>query len=141
MMSRPGAWLTLLCLFLTLSVPAGDVFAQDAEEPAAAAETASNNGDTPDVIRYQVAIPVSELQVRQQVQEHSERQGMWELVHCRSEKEGRPERVYQYQRYPSMLSVLQPFCVMHIMYIIYPIIKHVTAISFRDSCLYVWFVD
>ena len=59
----------------------------------------SSNGDPPDVIRYQVAIPVNELQVRQNVQDHSERQGMWELVHCRSEKEGRPERVYQYQRY------------------------------------------
>ena len=65
----------------------------------------SSNGDPPDVIRYQVAIPVNELQVRQNVQDHSERQGMWELVHCRSEKEGRPERVYQYQRYPQFCSV------------------------------------
>ena len=65
----------------------------------------SSNGDAPDVIRYQVAIPVNELQVRQNVQDHSERQGMWELVHCRSEKEGRPERVYQYQRYPHFRSV------------------------------------
>ena len=53
----------------------------------------SSNGDAPDVIRYQVAIPVNELQVRQNVQDHSERQGMWELVHCRSEKEGRPEPI------------------------------------------------
>ena len=58
----------------------------------------STSGDSADVMRFQSVIPVSELQVRQTVHEHGERQGVWELVHCRSEKEGRPERVYQYQR-------------------------------------------
>ena len=48
-----------------------------------------------DVTRFQVAIPVDQLQVRSSVST-TEHHGLWELVHCRSEKEGRPERVFQF---------------------------------------------
>ena len=50
------------------------------------------------MIRFQAAIRVDQLQVRSVVNETSERHGLWELVHCRSEKEGRPETIFQFAR-------------------------------------------
>ena len=49
--------------------------------------------------RYQTGIPVDQLQVRTTVGDAHERHGIWELVHCRSEEEGRPEKVFQFARY------------------------------------------
>lgn len=49
------------------------------------------------MVRYQIAISVDELQVRATVSE-TERHGVWELIHCRSEKEGRPEKIFQFAR-------------------------------------------
>ena len=52
------------------------------------------------MIRFQLAMPVDELQVRTAIAEHEgDRHGLWELVHCRSEKEGRPEKIFQFARY------------------------------------------
>jgi len=52
--------------------------------------------DNVEVTRYTTAIPVDQLQVRTTMGDAQERHGIWEMVHCRSEKEGRPEKVYQF---------------------------------------------
>ena len=65
----------------------------------------NGNGEASDVIRFQLAMPVDELQVRTAIAEHeSDRHGLWELVHCRSEKEGRPEKIFQFARYRESVS-------------------------------------
>ena len=50
-----------------------------------------------EVTRFTTAIPVDQLQIRTTVSD-TERHGLWEVVHCRSEKDGRPERVFQFAR-------------------------------------------
>ncbi|KAM9840324.1 rho guanine nucleotide exchange factor TIAM2-like, partial [Aulostomus maculatus] len=49
----------------------------------------------PDPFRFRWLIPVSAVQVRAAGITGSERSCVWELVHCRSEVEGRPETVFQ----------------------------------------------
>lgn len=41
---------------------------------------------------------MDQLQVRTVVGDANDRHGIWEIVHCHSEKEGRPKKVYQYLR-------------------------------------------
>ena len=61
-------------------------------------QTAQEAAGIGEVIRFQAAIRVDQLQVRSVVNDTSERHGLWELVHCRSEKEGRPETIFQFAR-------------------------------------------
>lgn len=47
-------------------------------------------------IRYKTAIPVGELQVRSVIGDPSDCRGLWEIIHLRSEKEGRPKKTFQF---------------------------------------------
>ncbi|ESO03700.1 hypothetical protein HELRODRAFT_99976 [Helobdella robusta] len=46
--------------------------------------------------RFKLVIPVDQLQVRTLVGDATDKHGLWELVFCRSEKEGRPKKVFQF---------------------------------------------
>ncbi|XP_064601963.1 protein still life, isoform SIF type 1-like isoform X2 [Liolophura sinensis] len=48
------------------------------------------------VDRYKLLIPVHELNVRCHSMSDTDTKHCWEMVHCKSETEGRPERVYQF---------------------------------------------
>jgi len=48
------------------------------------------------VERFRTLIPVTEVQVQGGKVADIDRHHWWELVHSRSDKEGRPERVYQF---------------------------------------------
>ena len=65
-------------------------------------QTAGSKQQTPieniDIPRFQGVIPVDELQVRSSTAGDTDKHGMWELVHCKSETEGRPERLFQFAR-------------------------------------------
>ena len=50
-------------------------------------------------MRYQTVVPVDQLQVRSSMTHDTHHHGFWELVHCKSETEGRPEKIFQLARY------------------------------------------
>ena len=54
--------------------------------------------DIVNVTIYTTVVPVDELQVRCAQHTDTDKHGFWELVHCKSETEGRPERVLQLAR-------------------------------------------
>ena len=54
--------------------------------------------ETGDILRYQTVIPVDQLQVRSSMTHDTHHHGFWELVHCKSETEGRPEKTFQLAR-------------------------------------------
>ncbi|KAG8196075.1 hypothetical protein JTE90_007815 [Oedothorax gibbosus] len=57
----------------------------------------SNKNSTSEVeiIRYQVLIPVSEVQVRSSTQKDGESHFLWDLIHLKSQLQRRSEKVYQ----------------------------------------------
>ena len=52
-----------------------------------------NDGDV-EIIRYQVLIPVTEVQVRSSSAKDMESHFLWELIHLRSQLQRRSEKVY-----------------------------------------------
>lgn len=48
-----------------------------------------------EIIRYQVLIPVTEVQVRASSQKDADSHYLWELVHLKSQIQRRSEKVYQ----------------------------------------------
>ena len=59
-------------------------------------QSSPESGDT---MRYQTVVPVDQLQVRSSMTHDTHHHGFWELVHCKSETEGRPEKIFQLARY------------------------------------------
>ncbi|XP_075552052.1 guanine nucleotide exchange factor still life isoform X8 [Dermacentor variabilis] len=57
--------------------------------------SSKNNSAEVEIIRYQVLIPVTEVQVRASSQKDADSHYLWELVHLKSQIQRRSEKVYQ----------------------------------------------
>ncbi|XP_064473099.1 protein still life, isoform SIF type 1-like [Ornithodoros turicata] len=57
--------------------------------------SSKNNSAEVEIIRYQVLIPVTEVQVRASSQKDADSHYLWELIHLKSQIQRRSEKVYQ----------------------------------------------
>lgn len=56
--------------------------------------SSKNNSNEVEIIRYQVLIPVTEVQVRASSAKDMDSHFLWELIHLRSQLQRRSEKVY-----------------------------------------------
>lgn len=59
------------------------------------ASKGSSGANEVEIIRYQVLIPVTEVQVRASNQKDAESRFLWDLIHLKSQIQKRSEKLYQ----------------------------------------------
>jgi len=66
---------------------------------AAANDRAAGGGSGTTGNRFQIAMPIDQIQVRTVVGEQCQKHAIWEIAYCRLDNEGRPRKmVYQFLR-------------------------------------------
>ena len=62
-------------------------------------------GECFDLLRYRLAMPVHQIQVRTVIGDPSQRHAVWEIAYCRLDNCNRPcKTVYQFLRYVTVLT-------------------------------------